>query len=789
MELANSFTDDLEAKHQVDGSCWKAVTVTSDGVFNQKAEDNIFRHPLIVLQLQLATTFIVATLIHLLLRRYNLPRLISEVLAGVILGPTVLGRFFPTMSDILFPRNSLKILNTLRRFGYLFFMFLIGVKMDVNLITKSGKREWTIGSFVIVFPLLIIVRGAKIISTTVDKMDKNSLEWVTLFSGVLMLTSFPVVACLLMHLKIINSELGHLALSSALISDLISVVIVNSSKYGELRNLASFRVAMKSMSLSIALVMFVIIILRPAMYWIIRRTPEGKSVKDAYIFFLVIALMLVAVVGDNVGLRYLYGPFILGLTVPTGPPLASTLIDKLDTIVTGWMLPLTSTYCGYKSNLWELNRWPPVFVIFVITVGFLLKTTCGFISAICFKMPYKDAIALALMLTAKGIIELGTFATNANEQMLEDREFTLVMLSVVIVTAIITPIIKILYDPSKLLLSVKRSTIHLSKRDLELQFLVCLHKAENLPTIMNILEVSHASEESPVAVTSMVLVELVGRSSPLLVPSQRRRGMFRTNSSTVDQVFNALSRYEKRNVGCVTIQSYTSISHIQTMHNDICRMALEKRANLVIVPFHKQRTIDGQIESSSRPIQNLNINVLEKAPCSVGILVDRGSLTGYVSVLTCPLQYRVAVIFIGGPDDMESLDYGCRMMKQKVLRDVVGLSSYISGMLEDYHLILVGRQQRDSPLLEGLGDWIECPDLGAVGDMLASPDCKTTATVLVIQQHRLGGKLLNHNLSFGLRMKRNSVCPDLFPSSTSHLSYRNNRFSISSVDEYDDMYY
>lgn len=336
--------------------------------------------------------------------------------AGIILGPTVLGRFFPTVSDILFPRGSMKILSILTRIGYLFFMFLIGVKMDVNLIAKSGKREWTIGTIVIVFPLLVVVEGSKFISKNVDNMDTHSRDWVILFSGVLMLTSFPVVACLLMHLKIINSELGHLALSSALISDLISVVFVNLSKYAELSMFASFRVAMKSMSLCIALVIFIIKVLRPAMYWIIRKTPEGKSVKDAYIFLLVITLLVVAIVGDNVGLRYLYGPFILGLSVPTGPPLASTLIEKLDTFVTGWMLPLTSTYCGYKSNLWELNTSPPVFVIFVLTCGFLLKTTCGFLSAIIFKMPYKDATALALLLTAKGVIELGTFATNANDQ-------------------------------------------------------------------------------------------------------------------------------------------------------------------------------------------------------------------------------------------------------------------------------------------------------------------------------------------------------------------------------------
>ncbi|KAE8708957.1 hypothetical protein F3Y22_tig00110332pilonHSYRG00623 [Hibiscus syriacus] len=190
--------------------CWNVIPVTSEGLFNQKGDDNIFKHHLIILQLQLAIIFILATIFHLVLGLLYLPRLTSEVLAGIILGPSVLGRFFPNISSVLFPRQ------------------------------KSGKREWTIGSLVIVFPLLLGVHTATEISLNVDHIDEVYLERFALFTGVLMLTPFPVVAILLMHLKIINSELGLLTLSSALISDLISVVIVNLDKFVQLTRLGGF---------------------------------------------------------------------------------------------------------------------------------------------------------------------------------------------------------------------------------------------------------------------------------------------------------------------------------------------------------------------------------------------------------------------------------------------------------------------------------------------------------------------------------------------------------------------
>ncbi|XWS07591.1 hypothetical protein CRYUN_Cryun41cG0002200 [Craigia yunnanensis] len=782
MEATNSFTNDLQPEYRVDGSCWKFVPVISDGYFNQKADNNIFRHPLIVLEIQLAVIFTLATIIHLFLRRYSLPRLLSEMLAGLILGPTVLGRFFPEISDVLFPQQSVKSLSTLTRFGYLFFMFLIGVKMDVNLIMKSGKREWTIGSMVIIFPLLIIVHAAMYISTTVDKMDKSSQSWVALFSGVLMLTSFPVVACLLMHLKIINTELGHLVLSSALISDLLSVVIINFNYYLHLINLASMRVANKSMFLCIALVVFVTTILRQMIYWIIRRTPEGKPVKDAYILFLVIALLLVSIVGDNVGLQYMYGPFILGLTVPTGHPLASTLIEKLDTIVTGWMLPLMSTYCGYKSNLLELNRRPPAFVIFVFTFGFLLKTSCGFIPAICFKMPCKDATAIALMLTTQGIIELGTFATYADKQYVAPQQFTLAVVVVFVFSAVVPILTGKLYDPSKTYAGYQKRTILNSSPNEGLRVLACAHRQDDALSAIKLLELSNPTIESLLSVYGLYLEKLVGGSSPLLLNHQLGQKSSSDGSrwQPIIDVFNYFKSQSKKQT---QVQVFTAISPPKLMHEDICWVAFEKSVALIILPFHRKWNSKGKIISDYKDLSALNCKVLNKAPCSVGVLIDRSRTRG-PSILGKSSTYHVCVIYLGGKDDREALALARRMRgwpsvyltvvrfmeldddsskqgwecmlddeclrdikhqslkngnvlyKEETVRDGVETSVVVRSLLEEnYDLILVGRHsQSNSPIIAGLSEWTDFPELGPIGDLLASSEITNPVSVFVVQQ-------------------------------------------------------
>ncbi|KAJ0102820.1 hypothetical protein Patl1_06704 [Pistacia atlantica] len=176
-------------------------------------------------------------------------------------------------------------------------------------------------------------------------------------------------------------------------------------------------------------------------------------------------------------------------------------------------------------------------------------------------------------------------------------------------------------------------------------------------------------------------------------------------------------------------------------------MALDKRATIVIMTFHKQWAIDGGVESLSHAIQTLNINVLKKAPCSVGILVDRENLSRLVSVLTRRLLLQVAALFIGGQDDIESLSYAFRMARHKSVRLVVTryflqfgaentkdrkrdcylinefkhsntgnkrfeyvevvkdgetLAASLRGLVDCFDLILVERYHQDSAILSGL---------------------------------------------------------------------------------------
>lgn len=359
------------------------------------------------------------------------------------------------------------------------------------------------------------------------------------------------------------------------------------------------------------------------------------------------------------------------------------------------------------------------------------------------------------------------------------------VMSVIVVTAVVTPLIKYLYDPSEQYLSVRRSSIQHSKRESELRIMVCIHDRQNVCTIINLLEASCASIESPVQVIAHILVELLGRARPLLMAHQPHDTLT-TASPKSTRIDNALKQYELINEGCATVQSFTSVANLATMDDDVCRIALDQRANILIMPFHRLWEIDGGVETISRSIQAMNSRVLSKAPCSVGILIDRNILNGSLSLLNSRQVYHVIVIFIGGPDDAEALAYGSRMARHErvqitvvrfllfgeenskdrkrdsdlideyrlvnmrnprfeiiveVVRDGVEMSSCIKSFVDSFDLVMVGKDHTESTLVKGHDQWSECEELGVIGDMVASQDFGTKASVLVVQQQRMRGKM------------------------------------------------
>lgn len=176
------------------------------------------------------------------------------------------------------------------------------------------------------------------------------------------------------------------------------------------------------------------------------------------------------------------------------------------------------------------------------------------------------------------------------------------------------------------------------------------------------------------AINVLHLVKLSGAAAPVFLSLQKRCKSL-TSCWYSENVILSFKKFEGNHFGAVTLNAFTAICPPELTHDDICTLAFDKLASLIVLPFHRTWYIDGSLESEDHIIRNLNLKVLEKAPCSVGILIDHGSIRRpiYSDALT-DSYHNVAMPFFGGNDDREALTLAKRMARNHKVRLTVAQS-------------------------------------------------------------------------------------------------------------------
>lgn len=327
-----------------------------------------------------------------------------------------MGKYFGSATNLLFP-DSNQVFASLSKIGYIFFLFFAGVRMDLSLLRKIGKTPFILGILIFlisfVMPLLVQCDFPKDTSQTVGSMLANRIFNEMYFSTMVQ-TRFVAVSCLLMQLKILNSELGRLVMASSLVSEFL--LIMTGTVLGFRGALAiSKQVGLQAIYLSFAFIMSILILLRQMTFRFIRKTPEGTTMKEVYATVTMAVMFLLASSGEIAGMNYLYGPLIFGLVVPARSPLAEVLVTKFDTIASGFLLPIMTSFCASKFDLWKfIYLFDIALPLKISLIGFSIKILVVFVAVKCCGIPWRHTAVVTIILSAKGLYEVGMFLSFTN---------------------------------------------------------------------------------------------------------------------------------------------------------------------------------------------------------------------------------------------------------------------------------------------------------------------------------------------------------------------------------------
>ncbi|RZC43403.1 hypothetical protein C5167_036355 [Papaver somniferum] len=474
--------------------CPPPMKATSNGTFQGDSPLD-FAVPLLIMQICLV--IVLTRFIAYLLRPLKQPRVVAEIIA-------------------IFPKRSLTVLDTLANIGLIFFMFLVGLEMDPKSLSKTGKRILSISLAGISVPFALGIGTSFVLKNTISK-DVDGLPFFIFMGVAFSITSFRVLARILAELKLLTTDVGRMAMSAAAVDDVTAWILL------------ALAVALSSSGHSPIVSLWVlfccgfvagaIVIFRPLFAWMAKRTHEGEPVGETYICATLGVVLAAAFVTDVIGIHALFGAFVFGILVPKEGPLGVSLVEKVEDLVSGLFLPLYFASSGLKTNvatIQGIQSWGLlVLVIFTACFGKLVGVIG--VSRAC-KVPWRESITLSVLMNSKGLVELIVLNIGKDRKVLNDQTFAIMVLMALFTTFITTPIVMIIYKPSKrtglMGADYKNRTIESIDVSSQLRILTCFHSTKNIPTMINLIEASRGSgRQEGLCVYALHLTELSERSS------------------------------------------------------------------------------------------------------------------------------------------------------------------------------------------------------------------------------------------------------------------------------------
>lgn len=392
--------------------------------------------------LALVTVVGMARLVGTLFRTMQQPPVIGEIIAGIMLGPSLLGRLAPSVSAYLFPAAVGPALNIISEVGIILFMFLIGLELDLSLIRKRGHSTVAISHASILAPFFL---GALLSLLLYPRLSSSDVPFThfALFLGVSMsITAFPVLARILTDRRISKTRMGVMALTCAAVDDVTAWCLL-ALVVGVAR--AQSAGVIKTVLLAIAYIAVMGIVVRPAMARLERIYGNKGRLSQGLMATIFVLLLLSASATELIGIHAIFGAFVLGAMIPHDSGIARELTERLEDLVVVLLLPTFFAFTGLRTQIGLLDnsqQW--ILCGLIIAVASVGKFGGTAIAARLTGLGWRDGAALGVLMNTRGLMELIVLNIGFEMHIISPVLFAMMVLMALVTTMGTTPILHLI---------------------------------------------------------------------------------------------------------------------------------------------------------------------------------------------------------------------------------------------------------------------------------------------------------------------------------------------------------
>ena len=394
--------------------------------------------PLAILLAQIVTIIIVARFFGWIFKKIGQPTVIGEIIAGIVLGPSLLGMYFPEFSSTLFPIESLGNLKFLSQIGLILFMFVIGMELDLKVLKNKANEAVVISHASIVIPFALGIGLAYFVYNRFAPEGVKFLSF-SLFMGIAMsITAFPVLARIVQERGLHKTKLGAIAITCAAADDITAwcllAVVIAIVKAG------TFVSSLYIIGLAALYVVTMLFVVKP----FLKRIGDLYATKDTLvkpvvaIFFL--TLIISSYATEVIGIHALFGAFMTGAIMPDVPKFRTIFIEKVEDVSLILLLPLFFVFTGLKTEIGLINDpylWKVTgFIILVAVVGKFIGSA---LAAKFVGQSWSDSLTIGALMNTRGLMELIVLNIGLELKVLTPEVFTMMVIMALVTTFMTGP--------------------------------------------------------------------------------------------------------------------------------------------------------------------------------------------------------------------------------------------------------------------------------------------------------------------------------------------------------------